>query len=159
MPDQVKQIARRLQEKGAETVAFFRGLAPEDWEKRVYTEGTRWDVRRVLCHFVSAERSFLRLFEDIMAGGEGTPEDFDLDRFNESQVAKMDGLSPEELIRRFEEARAAMVAFVEGLSEADLEREGRHPFFGMDRLEKFLKLVYRHNMIHERDVRRALEEA
>jgi hypothetical protein len=49
-----------------------------------------------------------------------------------------------------------MAALVEGLNDADLDREGRHPFFGVDRVEKFAKLVYRHNMLHERDVRRAL---
>jgi hypothetical protein len=54
-------------------------------------------------------------------------------------------------------ARQAMVALVEGMDDADLEREGRHPFFGVGKMEQFLKLVYRHNMIHERDVRKALD--
>ena len=42
--------------------------------------------------------------------------------------------------------------------ETDLDREGRHPFFGPSALEKLLKLVYRHNMLHLRDIRHALKE-
>jgi hypothetical protein len=44
------------------------------------------------------------------------------------------------------------------MSDEDLGREGRHPWLGWDKIGKFLKLVYRHNMIHQRDMRRALEE-
>jgi uncharacterized protein (TIGR03083 family) len=156
MSDRTEPITARLIEKGQETAAFFRALTPQQWQARVYTEGSQWDARQVLCHFVSAERAFLRIFEDVMQGGPGAPEGFNIDRFNEREVSQMAMLAPQELIAQFEQVRAAVVAFVQGLDDSDLDREGRHPFFGVDRLEKFLKLIYRHNMIHERDVRRAL---
>lgn len=157
MTDRIATLASRLRQKGEATAAYFRALQPEDWSATVYTEGSAWDARQVLCHFVSAEQSLLVLFENVAAGGEGAPEDFDVDRFNESQVRQMDGLTPDELISRFEACRAATVSFAEGLEEADLDRVGRHPFLGVDRLEAFLKLIYRHNMLHERDIRRALD--
>src|SRR5690606_709911 len=128
MTDRIATLAERLREKGAATAAFFRALEPHDWSVTVYTEGSAWDARQVLCHFVSAEESLLRLFRNVAAGGEGVPEDFGLDGFNESEVSRMDGLAPADLIARFEAARAEMVAFVEGLEGADLDRvrsEGR----------------------------------
>lgn len=157
MADRITQLAARLRDKGAETVEFFQTLPPAAWQSTVYTEGSAWDVRQVLCHFVSAERSFLVLFENIIAGGEGSPEGFDIDHFNEREVSRMADLAAGELIAQFEQTRAAMVAFVEKMADADLDREGRHPFFGVDRLEKFVKLIYRHNMLHERDIRRSLD--
>jgi uncharacterized protein (TIGR03083 family) len=153
----VDQIVKRLTDEGQKTLAFFRGLAPEEWEAQVYTEGTQWTVRQVLCHFVSAERAFERYGRDIVNGGEGAPEDFVIDEFNEREVAAMAGASNKDLITQFEDARQATIALVAGMTEDDLQREGRHPWFGWDRIDKFLKLVYRHTMIHQRDVRRALE--
>lgn len=156
MGDRTTTIVTRLTERGAESAAFFRSLTPAQWRTRIYADGPQWDARQVLCHFVSAERAYLRIFEDVLQGGPGAPPDFDIDRFNAHEVAQMEALTPQELIAQFEAARAATVAFVWRLEDADLDREGRHPFFGVDRLEKFLKLIYRHNMLHERDIRRAL---
>jgi hypothetical protein len=122
----------------------------------VYTEGTDWTPREVMCHFVSAERAFLRIFQDVAAGGEGAPEDLDINEFNEGEVAGMADESPRALLEQFREARAALIAFMQTLDDADLDRQGRHPWFGFDKMEKFTKLVYRHNMIHQRDIRRTL---
>ena len=152
-----EQIANRLRKKGEETLGFFGGLAEGQWEAVVYTEGAAWTVHQVLCHFVSAERAFLRLFKNVLAGGEGTPEGFDVDGFNAAQVEQLRPRGSGELLDLFRAARREMVALVVEMDDADLEREGRHPFFGVDKMEQFLKLVYRHNMIHERDVRKALD--
>ncbi len=51
--------------------------------------------------------------------------------------------------------REETIVLVESMKDNDLDREGRHPYFGFLALEKMLKLIYRHNMIHERDIRRA----
>ena len=156
MGERLNGIIERMQEKGAETLAFFGELHPDDWEIVVYTEGTDWTPREVMCHFVSAERAFLRIFEDVVAGGEGAPEGIDINEFNEGEVAGMADQSPSALIDQFREARADTVAFLQTLDDADLDREGRHPWFGFDKIEKFIKLTYRHNMIHQRDIRRTL---
>jgi uncharacterized protein (TIGR03083 family) len=151
------QIANRLHEKGEETLGFFAGLAAEQWKAGVYSEGARWTVHAVLCHFVSAERAFVRLVRNVLAGGEGTPEGFDVDDFNAAQVEQLSTREPDELLDLFQEARREMVALVSGLDDSDLERVGRYPYLGVDKMERFLKLIYRHNMIHERDVRKALD--
>jgi uncharacterized protein (TIGR03083 family) len=156
MGERIDALTARLAEKGEETAAFFRSLGPEDWEAQIYTEGQGWTVRQVLCHFVSTERAFARLLEEIPAGGTGVPEGLDVDAFNAAQVARLDGIAPDALIEQFEAARAAMIALLRGFDEADLDRQAHHPWLGFDRVEKFVKLVYRHNMIHQRDVRRAL---
>ncbi len=157
MADQVQQIVKRLIEEGAKAADYLRGLQAADWEQTVYTTGGRWRVREVLCHFVSAEHAILFYGKDILAGGSGAPEDFVIDEFNETQVGGMADREPGGLIAEFEQARAETVTMAQGMNEADLERVGRHPWFGQSALGNMLKLVYRHTMLHLRDVRKALE--
>jgi hypothetical protein len=147
-----------LAQQGEATVKLFEGLAADQWTTLVYSEDAAWDARSLLSHFVSAEHSLLKLFQGIAAGGPGSPEDFDLDRYNQSRIAKLADKTPDELIEDFRVARAAMIDWVKGLTDADLEKRGRHAAYGVDRLEVFLEAVYTHNLNHESDLRAALEE-
>ena len=149
-------ITKRLSEEGEAVLEFFHGLDDAAWERRIYTEGSQWTVRQVLCHFVSAENGFLRLARNILDGGAGAPEGMDIDEFNEGEVGAMADRTPADLLPEFQRLRAEMIQLVRGMSESDFDREGRHPFFGPSSMEKLLKLIYRHNMIHLRDVRRTL---
>ena len=149
-------LVERLRAEGEKTLALFGSLAEEQWKLPVYTEGETWTVRSLLAHNLSSEREMLRLFVDIQRGGRGAPQDFDLDRFNAGQQKKTADLAPAELLELFGSARAEMIAFVAGLEEAELEKQGRHPFFGIMALGDMIKVVYRHNRLHERDLRRIL---
>lgn len=149
-------LAERLEAEGAKSLDFFSSLADEQWQTEVYTEGTTWSVRNVLAHFVMAEKSFIVLFANIQQSGSGVPEDFDIDRHNARRQKEAAALSPRELIDQFKTVRAQMVSWVAALNADDLEKRGRHPFFGMTTLAEMIKMVYRHNQIHLRDVRRTL---
>lgn len=149
-------IVRRLTQETASTLQFFEALDADQWEHRIYTEGSQWTVRQILCHFVSAENGFLLLAQDILKGGPGAPEGMDIDVFNEAEVAAMARRTPEELLPEFQQLRTQTIELVSRMREEDFDLDGRHPFFGRSSLEKLLKLVYRHNMLHLRDVRRAL---
>jgi hypothetical protein len=156
MPKSPQFLAKRLRSEGEKMTEFFAGLDDAGWMKMLYTEGQDWRIRDVLAHFVSAERSFLRLFEGILKDGKGVSDDFDVNRFNNAQVAKMQEMSVEELMEAFVKIRAKMIAWVEKLSAEDLQKEGRHPFLETTTLEEMIKLVYRHNQIHYRDMRKPL---
>jgi hypothetical protein len=157
MPSRQELILKRLQEEGLKTAAYFHTLGEPDFAQVVYTTGPRWPVRDVLAHFVSAEQTLTYYGRDVLAGGRGAPDDFVIDDFNAIEVAGLRAISPAALIDRFAAARADTAAMVAGMADADFDRVGRHPWFGRVPLEQMLKLVYRHNMLHERDVRRALE--
>jgi hypothetical protein len=157
MPTRQELILKRLADEGAKTAAYFRSLAPADFEQQVYTTGPHWRVRDILAHFVSAEQTFLFYGRQIAAGGAGAPDDFVIDEFNLTQMAHFLVADPPALVSQFEAARSATVDFIRTLGDADLDRVGRHPWFGMVPLEVMGKLIYRHNMLHERDVRKALD--
>jgi hypothetical protein len=151
-------LADRLRAEGEKTVSFFKSLAEYQWELSVYTEGSVWKVRDVFAHFVTAERGLLKLFGDILAGGDGTREDFDIDRYNASQQKKTQEFSPKDLLAQFVTVRAEMTSLVESMSESALQKKGRHPFLGITSLNEMVKMVYRHNQIHYRDLRKLLGE-
>lgn len=157
MADHKETVIARMQSEGQKVVEYFGSLRPQDWEAPVYTTGGRWRVREVLCHFVSAERTFAYYGRQILDGGEGAPEGFQIDEFNETQVGGMAERLPAGLIGEFSARRAETIALVQGMREHDFQRIGRHPWFGNAPLGDMLKLVYRHNMLHLRDVRKALE--
>lgn len=158
MADTPETLAERLANEGEKTSTFFSAIPADGWRQVVYVEATAWTVRQVLAHFVSAEAAFARLFEDILAGGNGAPQDFDIDVFNQQEVDGLMEIEPSELLDRFLRLRQENVARVIKMKPADLLRRGRHPFLGNVELVEIIKLLYRHNQIHQRDVRRVLAE-
>ena len=159
MGESPDRLAERLQTEGEKTAAFFRELAPDDWQLMVYEDGTGWSVRQILAHFVSTEHGFHDLIENILKGGKGSPDDFDIDRYNARHVAELESIEQRSLIDQYLARRQKNIALVQGMQPADLERQGRHPFLGVVPLEEIVKLLYRHNQIHLRDVRRLMNPA
>ncbi len=154
---EIEYLQQRLASEGRKTHGFFQALNPPDWDRPVYTTGSAWRVRHVLAHFISAETGYLHYLRQAVAGGPGVPRDFDIDAFNEAEVPQLDRLKPDDLLSAFETAREETIMFVGGLTPADLERRGYHPWFGDGDLRFILKLIYRHPKLHLRDVRQALD--
>lgn len=138
-------------------VAFFSELTDDQWVNEVYTEGTTWSIRNVLSHFVTSERGLVKLFERIRATGEGASDDFSIDRYNASQQEKTKDLEPAELLEQYKQVRADSVQWVSGLKDEDLEIKGRHPFLGETVIREMIKMLYLHNQLHYRDVKRSLK--
>jgi hypothetical protein len=150
-------LASRLENTSASTQAFFKQLQPEDWYKQVYTDGAAWSVHQVVAHFVMAEDGMARLVAGIVEGGEGTPDDFDLDAYNEYKAQQLADASPETLLEKFSSARQQTIDMITGFTDADLAKKGRHPWLGMAAVEDIIKLIYRHNIIHQREIRAVLD--
>ena len=156
MPDTPVFLANRLEKEGKKTLAFFQALTSEQWDQIVYTSGSPWSARDVLAHFVSSEHGFGLLVNNIANGGSGTAEDFDLDDYNEEEVVALKRVRQTELMNRFVSNRQKTVDIVAGLDQDDLARTGQHPFLGVAPLADIIKLIYRHNQIHQRELRKLL---
>lgn len=149
-------LAEKLKSEGDRLAAFFAGLREDQWNTEVYTEGTVWTVRNVLAHLAMAERGFNQLLPSVQQGGAGAPEDFSIERYNARQQEKTQDMAPLELLAQFKARRAEMITWVASLDESDLERTGRHPFLGVTTLREMIKMVYLHNQLHYRDIKKAL---
>ena len=150
------ELAEKLDTEGERFSTIFRGLTGAQWDLEVYTEGTVWTIRDVLSHFVTSERGLLKLFQEMRLGGAGVPDDFSIDRYNAGQQGKTKGLNPSELLEQFKSIRAETVAWVSELKESELDITGRHPYLGKTALREMIKMVYVHNQIHYRDIRKQL---
>ena len=156
VPEYPILLAERLRIVGEKTTALFLTLSNGQWSKIIYTDHVEWTICDVLTHFVSTEISLLHLFDNINKGRFGTPVDFSIDKFNRKEVVELHIFSPHELLNKFILAREQMITWVSSLSELDLIKKGRHPFFGWTILAEMIKMVYLHNQIHCRDIQRVL---
>jgi hypothetical protein len=148
---------KRLANEGLKTLDFFRSLPVEAWKQQVYAAGAGWTTEKILCHLLNAEQAFHHLLGDVKMGGMGAPEDMDLDEFNEQQVAGMGCQDMNATLEALSQARVMTMEIVHAMQPEDLDRTGRHPFLGITTIEKMIQLIYRHAMIHQRDIRRAVE--
>ncbi|MBI5825016.1 MAG: DinB family protein [Chloroflexi bacterium] len=153
---ETNELAEKLKTEGERMAQFFSELTDDDWTKEVYTEGTTWSIRNVLSHYVTSERGLVRLFESIRQGGTGAADDFSIDRYNAAQQEKTKDLAPAELLEQYKQIRAETVKWVTGLKDEELEIKGRHPFLGETLVREMVKMLYLHNQLHYRDVKRAL---
>ena len=156
MDNRKKHIISELENNLEDTITFFRSMSPDELSVQVYQDGAQWTVKLVLAHFVTIERSMQWLFKDILSGGQGSPEDFDVERFNRTQPRKLDGLTIDELVEQFKSIREGTISIVRKMSENDLDREGRHAFQGHGKLERFIQWAYEHVQIHLKDIQNAL---
>lgn len=150
-------LAERLEKEGQKVVSYFSALPEEGWLTEVYTEGDTWTIRHVLSHFVTSERGLHKLFRSVREGGLGASDDFSIDRYNARQQEKSKDLSPDELLEQYADVRADLIKWVSNLSQEDLAKEGRHPFIGQVQLVEMIKMIYLHNQIHFKDIRKRTE--
>lgn len=158
MGPRVDFLVRRLTEEGAALLAQLEAVAPETWAAPVYlaAEGA-WTIHSILAHLVSAEGYIRLMMADIVMGGPGAPSEVDVHAINAAEVASLGQIDPAELIDRLRDSRAASIAMVAAFNDDDLDRRGHHPVLGDMPLEDFVKLIYRHNKMHMRDVQHALK--
>jgi hypothetical protein len=154
-----EELANSLEREGKKTLEFFQALRPEKFPIQIYPNGAAWTVHNLLAHFVEVEGSIRTLIERIVQGGEGVAEDFNIDRWNARYTAEMSQHADAYLLSEFGRRRAATVTMARGLSAADLEKRGRHPFLGVTEVKHMLKLMYVHLLGHQRDIRKALNKA
>ncbi len=156
MSDKHTLIQKRLRDEGDKLLGVFECLTPEQWQTVIYTDGMTWTIKDLLAHQISAEGEFQYYGRDVLNGGEGAPEGFDINAFNNREVAARADQTPGELLAAFRATRQTTIDFVATIRDDQFALRGRHPFFGMMVIEDMFKLIYRHNMMHARDIRKAL---
>jgi uncharacterized damage-inducible protein DinB len=154
---EVTELAEKLKSEGDKFIGVFSDLNAEQWNVEVYTEGTTWTIRNVLAHFVTSERGLVKIFELIRQGGAGVTDDFSIDRYNEAQHQKTKDFTSAELLEQYRSVRANSIAWVSGLKDEELEITGRHPFLEITTIREMVKMLYLHNQIHYRDLKKVLK--
>lgn len=152
----VEALIARLEKGKQKTHEILSGLTADQWRMVVYTDPCPWTVRDLLAHFVSAEEGLLRIAQDVASGGPGAPEGFDYDAFNAQEQKRLAAHSPQDLLAALAVARRTTLDWVRILREDDLDRVGWHPALGEISLELMLSTIYGHQLLHMRDLQRAM---
>lgn len=156
LAEELDHIRKRLLAEGDKIVTFFESLTEIDWNNKVYSAGSGWSIREVLAHFISAERAYQVYLKEVLEGGSGAPNDLDIDKFNEADVATMDGIPPAQLVETYKATRENTIRLTTNMRDSDLHKKANHPWFEGKDIGWYLKLIYRHNTMHLQDLKKSL---
>jgi hypothetical protein len=150
-----EELAVKLEIGRRKTLEILNGLTTEQWQTPLYEEPP-WIVHNLLAHFVSAERQLLALAQSVAAGGQGTPLDFDIDRYNAGEQKKLEGQSAQNLLALLDQGRRQTIEWIGTLGDDELDKIGRHPALGNVNVETMIRAIYGHQLIHMRELSKRL---
>jgi hypothetical protein len=154
--DTATQLANKLSTEGERTTRYFSQLNEAAWSQSVYADGSHWNVRQVFEHMITSEEKLLDIFKAVAAGKGGSVEALDVDAANARLTGALSALASRGVLAQYAETRATTVAWIRRLTDSQLAARGRHPAMGETTLEEMLKMIYLHNQMHVRDVKRTL---
>jgi hypothetical protein len=134
--------------------ALLSGV-PEAWTQATEGAGT-WSPFDIVGHLIHADRSdWVSRVEHILRHGDSvafTPFD------REGMFAASAGRTLEELLDGFDRARADALARLDALhlTDADLDRAGRHPEFGRVLMRQHLATWVVHDLTHISQIDRVM---
>jgi hypothetical protein len=151
MDDLIERLAAVLRINGERWQALATGLDRELLARR--PEPGEWSALECLGHTADTEEAiFTWRIRGFMTGVEVLPT-YDPDV---QGTPVTDATDPVELARQLAPRRAANVALVGSLSEADLDRTSRHSELGPVTLRQFLNEFWAHDTMHLVQAERAL---
>ena len=127
------------------------------WQEPVEGESDGWTVMDLVVHFIVSEEHLLMIAKDIAAGGEGAPEDIDIDAFNKDQIGRQPDRTPDELQVLLGDVREMTIAWVVVQDDETLDCVGRHPTLGDSSVETIIFSIYAHQLLHMRELTLKIE--
>ena len=153
MSDRKDKLRQTIQADDAASMAIFKKLSPEQWNQPVPSdEGAEWKARDVLTHVAISEGGQLSVIRRVLAGQGGVPTDFDLNRYNRRSVQKQAERPVEEMLAGIEQEHAQALALLDSLSDADLDKTGRHARGDTLTVEQFLHRITEHRRQHAQEL-------
>jgi hypothetical protein len=151
-------IRQRILADHAAGMTILKSISPEQWERPAPSESDApWKARDVLAHLAVSEGGQLGQITRCLAGEVTVPTDFDLNRFNRGSVRKRADKTPAELIQEIETGHAQVLEALARVSEADLDKTGRHARGDTLTVEQFFIRITEHRREHAEELQRALQ--
>lgn len=146
-----------LDQNNTASLAILRGVTTGQWQTPVPSESDApWTAKDVLIHLAVSEAGHVNQITRAVAGEEPVPADFDLSRFNRRSVQKNAEKSVADLLRDLEAAYGQLVARLESVSEADLDKSARHARGDTLTVEGFFRRCAEHRLDHAQQLQRAI---
>jgi hypothetical protein len=97
-----------------------------------------------------------RLIVQIQGGGEGVPPDFDLHRWNQRAVSKLQDKTVADLLAGMVDSRIELLDVIDSLDDADWDKQGRHASLRIMTIEEVCHLIADHEQAHAALMKEAL---
>lgn len=130
--------------------------AADQQDTQVYSDGLQWTVRDIVLHLADADAGHNQQVMNIAAGRDLIPPDFDVQRYNASRTQKNADKTFADGRAALGESRAALLAWLDTIEEAQLDAEGRHASLRVMSVEQILRLMGHHEQQHAQDIVAAL---
>ncbi len=157
MSDRKENLRQTIEADHAASLAIFRRVSPAQWEKPVPSdEGANWKARDVLAHVAISEGGQLAVIQRVLAGEGGVPPDFELSRYNRRSVQKQAERSVDDFLATIERDHAQVLAMLATVSDADLDKTGRHARGDVLTVERFFHRITEHRREHAEDLAKNL---
>lgn len=153
-----KDTIRSLMEaNNAASLTIFKSFTPEQWQTPVPSEeDAPWTARDVLVHLSVSEAGHVGQITRTAAGQDGVPADFDLNRYNRRSVQKNAEKSVDDLLNDLQIAYEQLLAKLDELPEADLDKTGRHARGDTLTVEGFFRRCADHRLEHAQQIQKAV---
>jgi len=147
------KLRQAMQADHAASLAIFNRVTPEQWGQPVPSdEGVDWKARDVLSHVAASEGSQLVVIQRVLNGQGSVPEDFDVNRYNRRSVQKQAERTPVEFLASIDRDHAQVLAALDGLDEAELDKTGRHARGDTLTIEGFFNRITEHRRQHAEEL-------
>ena len=138
-----KELVHRLRElvEGLDESTLRRPEAPG-----------KWSILEVVRHLADTELVYrYRMRMSVAQPGSPIP-DYDQDRW--AEALRYNDSSLEDALREIEALRAYNLAWLEGLSDEEMDRAGIHEERGTESVRRIVKLLAAHDLVHRNQIRR-----
>lgn len=141
-------IIVHLEESFSKLLNVLTQLRPEQWEQQIQDEDQLWTVRQIVAHVASAQKGMTGQIVNISQDKDLVPEDFDLNRWNQSQVRKAADRSPQDLMNAMQEDLERLKETIKHFTDEELDKRGRHGSLRIMSVEEIARTVGSHNVDH-----------
>jgi DinB superfamily len=156
MDDRKHQLHDHLNATREAVLKIIGNMQPDDWNLQVQGDDGRWTVKQVMLHLATSETGQIATGRAIVAGQPTVPDDFDLNRYNNRQVEKNAAKTPPEILFGMAESRQKLLAFLDEVNEADLDKRGKHGRGDVISLEQLFYRIGEHEAEHTELIKKAL---
>jgi uncharacterized damage-inducible protein DinB len=150
MSSRMDDILHQLDQTRHTLRSVLDHLQIDDWEKTIQDEDQKWTVRQIVSHLFDAQRGMTGQISKISVGEEVIPPDFDLNRWNRRAVEKQADKTPQELVAGLEDGRTALKQVLNGLTDEQLDKRGRHSSLQIMSVEEIIRQIATHEADHAR---------
>ncbi len=142
-PAELDELLQKLESQRQELVGQVRQMTEEEASRRPSEGG--WSAKEQVAHLATYERLWLGWTMTVRdePGSEVGPISP-----NPPGYPEVESRSLADLLGDLASARADTLAAIEGLSEDELKRRGKHLLFGEMSVLQMLRTIYRHDRMH-----------